>query len=155
MTAGGVFSDMGLNRVLMGVNPCYSALPLASTYAACLGSLRCRRACVLARGMSGRRACWHVGWRAGRRTGMRAGRRAGGCACVLARASGQRAILLVLVLVLALVLLLLLLKTEYMFLPLAVSPQLCSRESTPDWAMRWRCRLHLLYLRRSATTPWV
>ena len=38
MAAGGVFSDMGLNRVLMGVNPCYSALPLASTYSASLGA---------------------------------------------------------------------------------------------------------------------
>ena len=34
MTESGVFADMGLNRTLMGVNPSYSPLPLASTYAA-------------------------------------------------------------------------------------------------------------------------
>ena len=34
----GVFSDMGLNRTLRGINPSYSALPLASTYSAVLGS---------------------------------------------------------------------------------------------------------------------
>jgi crotonobetainyl-CoA:carnitine CoA-transferase CaiB-like acyl-CoA transferase len=33
MTECGVFADMGLNRTLMGKNPSYSPLPLASTYA--------------------------------------------------------------------------------------------------------------------------
>jgi crotonobetainyl-CoA:carnitine CoA-transferase CaiB-like acyl-CoA transferase len=37
--AVGAFTDMGLNRVLMGIDPSYSPLPLASSYAAAFGAL--------------------------------------------------------------------------------------------------------------------
>ena len=37
--AVGQFTDMGLNRVLMGIDPSYSPLPLASSYAAVFGAL--------------------------------------------------------------------------------------------------------------------
>jgi crotonobetainyl-CoA:carnitine CoA-transferase CaiB-like acyl-CoA transferase len=37
--AVGQFTDMGLNRVLMGIHPSYSPLPLASSYAAVFGAL--------------------------------------------------------------------------------------------------------------------
>ena len=34
----GAFTDMGFNRILMGLNPCFSPLPLGSSYATCLGA---------------------------------------------------------------------------------------------------------------------
>jgi crotonobetainyl-CoA:carnitine CoA-transferase CaiB-like acyl-CoA transferase len=34
----GAFTDMGFNRTLMGLNPCYSPLPLGSSYAICLAA---------------------------------------------------------------------------------------------------------------------
>jgi crotonobetainyl-CoA:carnitine CoA-transferase CaiB-like acyl-CoA transferase len=37
--AVGQFTDMGLNRALMGIDPSYSPLPLASSYAAAFGAL--------------------------------------------------------------------------------------------------------------------
>jgi crotonobetainyl-CoA:carnitine CoA-transferase CaiB-like acyl-CoA transferase len=36
--ASGQFTDMGLSRVLMGINPSFTPLPLASSYAATLGA---------------------------------------------------------------------------------------------------------------------
>ncbi|WP_033289236.1 CoA transferase [Amycolatopsis jejuensis] len=39
MAATGGYTDMGLNRVLMGVDPSFTPLPLASAYAAALGAL--------------------------------------------------------------------------------------------------------------------
>ena len=37
--ACGQFTDMGLNRILMGINPSFSPLPLASAYAAAMGAM--------------------------------------------------------------------------------------------------------------------
>jgi len=34
----GAFTDMGFNRVLMGLNPCFSPLPLASSYTITMAS---------------------------------------------------------------------------------------------------------------------
>ncbi|MFT7130305.1 MAG: crotonobetainyl-CoA:carnitine CoA-transferase CaiB-like acyl-CoA transferase, partial [Gammaproteobacteria bacterium] len=34
----GAFTDMGFNRTLMGLNPCFSPLPLGSSYAVCLAA---------------------------------------------------------------------------------------------------------------------
>ena len=53
MAGCGVFSDMGLNRTLMGVNPSYSTLAMASTYSAVLAALGAVLA-LLARESSGR-----------------------------------------------------------------------------------------------------
>ncbi|GII97274.1 CoA transferase [Sinosporangium siamense] len=39
LAATGGFTDMGLNRILMGADPSYTPLPLASAYAAALGAL--------------------------------------------------------------------------------------------------------------------
>jgi crotonobetainyl-CoA:carnitine CoA-transferase CaiB-like acyl-CoA transferase len=39
MAQCGVYCDMGLNRTLMGINPSYSPLPLASTYGSIVGAL--------------------------------------------------------------------------------------------------------------------
>ena len=39
MSTAGVYADMGVNRELMGVNPSYSPLPLASTYSSVVGAI--------------------------------------------------------------------------------------------------------------------
>ena len=53
MAECGVFTDMGLNRVLMGVNPSYSTLAMASLYSAALAALAAVLA-LLARESSGK-----------------------------------------------------------------------------------------------------
>ena len=53
MAECGVFSDMGLNRVLMGVNPSFSTLAMASTYSAVLAAYSAVLA-LLARETSGK-----------------------------------------------------------------------------------------------------
>ncbi len=37
-STAGAFTDMGFNRILMGLNPCFSPLPLGSAYATCLAA---------------------------------------------------------------------------------------------------------------------
>lgn len=51
--AVGQFTDMGLNRILMGINPSFSPLPLASAYASVLGATSVALA-LFARQQSGR-----------------------------------------------------------------------------------------------------
>ena len=51
-TARGVYADMGVNRELMGVNPSYSPLPLASAYSSVVGAIGATLA-LLDREMSG------------------------------------------------------------------------------------------------------
>ncbi|MCP4187782.1 MAG: CoA transferase [Gammaproteobacteria bacterium] len=47
--ASGQFTDMGLSRVLMGINPSFTPLPLASAYAATLGATAALLAATAAR----------------------------------------------------------------------------------------------------------